>query len=277
MAVGLTGNSIVTTPGLDILKTLNPGTPITSPQTLNLGTGNALSAALANTVSDSSNSGDIVVTGKKLDNRVRLRPMSGSVGTPSTVLGPADPSNILYPLIATNGLLFPYTPTIQFSQDVDWKNTDLTHTNYDTAAYTKTPAVSLSVSGKFTVQTVGEGRYMLAVLHFLRVVSKMYFGKAETTKKDGKPGLPPPVLLFSGYGPYMFNDLRVVVKNHSYTLDDTVNMVNFTTPSGDPVSLPSLLTVSMTLGVVQTPSAQRDEFDLDKFRTGELMRSKGWI
>lgn len=218
---------------------------------------------------------EIVVTGqrqRKEDRRVRLKPFPNAR---QTVLGDDSPENILSPLIVTNGLVFPYTPTIQFSQDVDWKNADLTHTNYDVASYARTPAVTMSVTGKFTVQTHAEGRYLLAALHFLRVVSKMYFGKAHA--QTDMAGVPPPVLLFSGYGPYMFNSVRVVVKNHSYTIDDTVNLVSVNTGTGDVIELPSLLTLSMTLQVVQTPRAQKDDFNLDLFRTGALMKGGGWL
>lgn len=267
------GTSVKTGLGIpDLLKSLPSGTPVTYPQQAAVTAPDLTGSQFPRPASATTNENEIVVNGQRIDNRVRLRPLS-----PATVLGPTDPNNILYPLFATNGLLFPYTPTIQFSQDVDWKNTDLTHTNYDMSAYSRTPSASISISGKFSVQTTGEGRYLLAALHYLRVVSKMYFGKAEAAKSNGRPGLPPPVLLFSGYGPYMFNDLRVIVKNHSYTLDDTANMVTVTTPAGDPIMLPAVLTLSLTLGVVQTPEAQRNEFDLDKFRTGELMMKKGWI
>jgi hypothetical protein len=206
--------------------------------------------------------------------RVTLRPF---VASQREVLGPDEKTNILAPLYTTNGMLFPYTPTIQFSQDVDYKNIALTHTNYDYPSYTRTPSVSLSVSGKFAVTTQAEGRYLLAALHFLRVVSKMYFGKQHAD--TSMAGMPPPVLLFKGYGPYMFEDLRVVVKNHSYTLDDTTDLLSITAGDGQRVRLPAVLMLSMTLQVVQTPRAMKDEFNLDKFRTGALMSegTGGWI
>lgn len=218
---------------------------------------------------------DIVVNARvpDADYRVRLKPFPGKAR--EDVLGPRSPDNILNPLWATNGLLFPYTPSIQFSQDVDWKNVDLTHTNYDTAAYSRTPSVQLSVSGKFTVETHEDGKYLLSVLHFLRVVSKMNFGKEDA--QTNKAGLPPPVLLFSGYGPYMFNDVRVVVRNHSYTFDDTVNMVEVVTGPGESIRLPVILQLSMTLQVVQTPRDQKDGFVLNDFRTGTLMKRGGWL
>jgi hypothetical protein len=208
------------------------------------------------------------------DKRVRIKPFP-SEEAKENILGGQDPANLMYPLWDTNGVLFPYTPTIQFNQDVDWKSNETVHTNYETAAYSRTPAVSLTITGKFTVQTHSEGRYLLAVLHFFRTVSKMHFGRLDAQTE--KAGLPPPVLLFEGYGDYMFNDLRVVVKNHTYQIDDTVNLVPVLTTAGSKVMLPTILTLSTTLQVVQSPRAQKDQFDLDKFRTGQLMRNGGWI
>ena len=232
----------------------------------------------------------IVVTGTRIQNgdqRLRLKPITpvpppggGNGGGNGTVehpvLGDNTPDNILHPLFATNGVLFPYTPTIQFNQDVDWKSIEVTHSNYETAAYSRTPAVSLTVNAKFTAQTHAEGRYLLAVLHFFRVVSKMYFGKRHAD--SDLAGVPPPVLLLKGYGDYMFNDLRVIVKNHTYTIDDTVNLVQVRTGPGSIITLPSILNFSCTLQVVQSAKAQKDNFDLDSFRSGRLMRTGGgWI
>ena len=121
---------------------------------------------------------------------------------------------------------------------------------------------------------------MLACIHFLRVVSKMYFGKASFAEPgSGEPslaGMPPPVLIFSGYGSYMFNDLPVIVKDHSYAFKPDVSYIDFEV-NGDMIRLPSILDISIKLVVQNTPKRLKDEFDLDKFRTGELMKSKGWI
>ena len=97
----------------------------------------------------------------------------------------------------------------------------LTHSNTDYQAYTRTPSAKISVSGKFTVQSQAEGLYALAAIHFLRTVSKMHFGET-----DPKAGLPPPVLMLSGYGNYMFNKLACILTNHSWTFDESMDLVN---------------------------------------------------
>ncbi len=215
------------------------------------------------------------------DFRVKLRAQTKAV---QQVYGANTSDNILKPLHDMNGMLFPYTPTIDWMQAVEYKTMSLTHSNQDYLSYSNTPSTQLRVSGDFTVQNDLEGRYMLAVMHFLRVVSKMYFGKPNTNANGnaigGYPsGMPPPVLLFSGYGNYMFNDLPVIVKDHAYSLGKDVDYIDIDFGNGNMARLPAILSISMTLQVQNTPNKLREEFNLDKFRTGELMRGgkKGWI
>jgi hypothetical protein len=231
------------------------------------------------------------------DMRIRLAPLNTS--------DVIQAGGILAPLIPTLGMIFPYTPTVSFTQAVNYMDVQLVHSNTDYGAYTRTPSVTISVSGKFTVQNQAEGAYALACLHFLRAVSKMHFGS-----KDQQAGLPPPVLVFSGYGNYMFGTggtqgLRVVLKNHNWSFDDSVDSINISVPAtpsqqpatgGTPIAqatglavapnggsgtarLPSLFTVSCELMVVQTPQRMRNTFNFQDFARGALMQNgnTGWI
>jgi hypothetical protein len=201
------------------------------------------------------------------DLRVRLRPMNFD-----QVLGVgSEEDNILAILKDTNGLLFPYTPSIDWNQSVEYTTTSLTHTNQDYQIYKNTPSSIINITGRFTVQNAREAQYMMAVFHFLRVVSKMHFGR-----QSEQPGMPPPVLLLSGYGDYMFNDLPVIVKNHSYNLPEDGHTVPITI-AGSTVRVPVLATITISLVVQNTPKRLRDEFNLEEFRTGRLMKDGGWI
>lgn len=205
--------------------------------------------------------------------RLRLRAQTGAE---NQVYGPSGEGsgNILSILYETNGFLFPFTPTIEWSQSVEYSAVSLVHSNQDYHSYKNTPSTSLTVSGELVIQNYRDARYMLAVIHFLRVVSKMYFGKAEA---NYPAGMPPPTLTLSGYGNYMFNDLPVIVKNHSFSLGKDVDYVDLNIYGGV-VRLPVMLNISLNLVVQNTPKKQREEFNLDKFRTGALMKSaKGWI
>ena len=181
-------------------------------------------------------------------------------------------AGILAPLSSTGGLMYPYTPQIAFSQSVNYQDLQLVHSNTDYPAYTRTPSVTVSITGKFTVQSQIEGQYALACVHFLRAVSKMHFGET-----DANAGLPPPVLTLNGYGKYMFNAVRVVLKSHSWTFDDQIDMIAISVGSGL-VRLPALFSLSCELTVVQTPQRMRTQFNFNQFASGALMQQQeGWI
>jgi hypothetical protein len=221
--------------------------------------------------------GKLIVPGEGKDFRVRISPQTDAI---DQIYGPPGPANILTPLRRTMGLMFPYTPSISWNQSVEYTQTSLTHSNQDSYTYKNTPSTMVSIEGEFTVQNQKEGEYLLAVMHYLRVVSKMYFGeasfKAPSTGQPSLAGMPPPVLILHGYGDFMFNDLPVIVKDHSYSMKDNISYVDIKTAGGS-VRLPSMMSISIKLVVQNTPKRNRKEFDLNQFRTGELMKKGGWI
>ena len=105
-------------------------------------------------------------------NRARLtlapRGFSGYFSGPASILS------------RTNGILFPYQPDITFSQSVNYSPYDMAHTNYTFNAYRNTPSPSIQMNAQFASVTDEEGRYTLACIHFLRSVSKMFFGIQRT-------------------------------------------------------------------------------------------------
>ena len=231
--------------------------------------------------------------------RVRLRPMPAAV---NKIYG----DGIISPLRATNGMVWMYQPLITYQQGTTYTSIELTHANTELYAYTRTNALKFTVDGKFSVQNQTEGVYALACIHFLRTVTKMWFGQ-----NDPNAGTPPPVLWFDAYGDYMFNQLPVIVTEFSITLPDEVDYVPInnsylsksttdskgtttststgipttldtkaltgTNLSGNSAWLPAVFNITVSLTVQQTPSNLRNVFSLDKFRTGELMKSGGWI
>lgn len=148
------------------------------------------------------------------DRRVSLRPRDQGR---ARALG----NGLLSPLQETNyGMVWPYTPNINYTHDIDYQSMQMVHSIQDFHMYSKTPAVPLSVDGTFTVQNQKEGRYALACIHFLRTMAKMNFGE-----KDPRAGTPPPILLFNAYGPFVFKDLPVIVKSFTVNFPDEVDYV----------------------------------------------------
>jgi len=170
--------------------------------------------------------------------RVRLRPKPAAV---DLIYGT---SGLLQPLRTTNGLTWPYQPTITYDSTVEYSSIDMVHVNQEILGYTKTPAIKMTVAGAFSVQNQQEGIYALASIHFLQTVTKMYFGTGSNL------GIPPPVLLFDAYGQYMFNALPVLVTNFTVELPNDVDYV--------PVNLANIQTYTQlqtqtnTVGYSQT-------------------------
>jgi hypothetical protein len=137
-----------------------------------------------------------------------------------------EESDILLPLKATNGVIFPYTPTISTSYTASYDPIDLTHTNYKFYQYRNSAVGDISISGEFTAQDTNEARYLLAVIHFFKSVTKMFYGN------DTNPpaGTPPPLLYLSGYGAYQFDKHPVVVSNFSYSLPADVDYIRASLP-----------------------------------------------
>jgi hypothetical protein len=207
--------------------------------------------------------------------------MTSVNGAATGTIGLGAATGLMDILNNTGGVLFPYTPTIAFGQTVQYMDLQLVHSDTDYPAYTRTPTCTLTVTGKFTVQNQREGQYALAVIHFLRTVSKSYFGEADA--KTGKAGLPPPVLVFSAYGTYVFNRLRCVLKSHSWSFDENmdtiaINVAAIGTSPATQVRLPAMFSITTELQVVQTPQRMRTAFSFDAFASGQLMGGDGgWV
>lgn len=130
--------------------------------------------------------------------------------------------NLLAPIAYTNGLVFPYTPAIQVSHaQVDYSQYNLLQTNFDYYAFVRRASPTFSVTAPFTANNLEEARYLLAVFHFLRSVTMTYFGSKNLARR----GTPPPVLLFSAYGPYMFERVPVLIRTVSFGLEQDVDYI----------------------------------------------------
>ena len=148
------------------------------------------------------------------DWRVRL-----SLAPNSTYLYNARPPGILAPLAATDGVIFPYTPSIETSYQAKYDSYDLTHSNYRGYFYKNSFVENISIKGTFTAQDTREAQYLLAVIHFFRSVTKMFYGQ------DAEAGTPPPLVYLNGFGKYQFNDHPCVVANFGYSLPNDIDYI----------------------------------------------------
>lgn len=170
------------------------------------------------------------------------------------------------PLARTGGIVFPYTPNISVAHQVEYGSYEVVHQNYQQPAYSKTRNPQIQVTANFINQTPEETAYSVGVLHFLRVVTKMNWGP-----QDRDRGTPPPVLDFSAYGLYNFDNLPVLVQGFNLIYDDNVDYVEG--PEG--VNMPAFMTLAIDLLPTYSP-ARQSEFSLQSFANGSLY-GRGFI
>jgi hypothetical protein len=151
------------------------------------------------------------------DWRVRLQ-----LAPTSTYLYNANPAGILAPLAATNGVVFPYTPQINTTYKANYEQYDLVHSNYRGVYYKNSRVDDLNIRCAFTAQDTTEANYLLAVIHFFRSVTKMFYGK------DEQRGSPPPLVYLSGLGMNQFYGHPCVVSSFTYNLPDQVDYIRAT-------------------------------------------------
>jgi hypothetical protein len=144
----------------------------------------------------------------------------------------ADKSNIFYkeagllynalmaPLIETNGVVFPYTPSITMGHSANYSSQALTHSNYPAQFYTGSEVNDIQISGDFTVQSPEEGQYLMAAVYFFRAATKMFFGQSSNV------GNPPPIVFLDGYGSHYFPHVPCVITNFSHQLSSDVDYIS---------------------------------------------------
>jgi hypothetical protein len=152
------------------------------------------------------------------DWRVRISIAKGS----NYFYNDSDPGSILLPLKATEGVIFPYTPTISVSYSAQYDQQTLPHSNFKSTNYGSSSVDSVTVGGDFTAQDVNEANYLLAVIHFFRSATKMFYGKDE----NPNAGVPPPLLYLSGLGQYQFDNHPMVLQSFNYALPNDVDYIN---------------------------------------------------
>ena len=152
--------------------------------------------------------------------RIQLAPNADYLyKEPASRNGRESGPGILAPLAKTDGVVFPYTPTIETAYVAKYNAIDLTHSNYKGYFYQGSSVNDITIKGTFTAQDTAEAAYLLAVIHFFRSVTKMFYGQ------DPQRGTPPPLVYLSGFGDYQFSDHPCMVANFTYSLPADVDYI----------------------------------------------------
>jgi hypothetical protein len=192
----------------------------------NQGAPKGISTALNNTRSTATKE-DSANFQQKPDWRARL---SLAPGADYLYKVPKAEVGILEPLQATDGVIFPYTPAISVTYSAGYDSSELIHSNYKIYQYKGSSVDTVSITADFTAQDTTEANYLLAVIHFFRSVTKMFYGQ----DKNPNNGVPPPLCYLSGFGAYTYDAHPVVVTNFTYSTPTEVDYIRAGSQTNQP-------------------------------------------
>ena len=160
------------------------------------------------------------------DWRVRLQiPQQGSAVYQS-IFGErgSEDNDLMEPLVPSRGMFWPLTPTMTIQHSANYNPLSQTHSNYPFQAYQNSQVDSINIIGEFPVQNSDDAKHWVATVHFLRTVTKMFFGSEEGI--DGLKGNPPPILHMFGYGDHMYHKVPVVVNTFNLELRQGIDYIS---------------------------------------------------
>ena len=160
------------------------------------------------------------------DWRVRIRLLPGA-----SYLYKDSVNYLMQPLRDSDGVVFPYVPTITTNYVARYDPYELVHANYRGFFYKNSHVGEIQLNGTFTAQDTAEASYLLAVIHFFRSCTKMFYGQDSEFR-----GSPPPLVELSGYGEFQFNNHPCLVSNFNYTLPNGVDYIRVS-PNNQGVNL----------------------------------------
>ena len=191
------------------------------------------------------------------DPRVKISDPSGRISQ----LGGA-----LEPLRRTDyKVVFPYTPEISINHQSSYQDLNPTHSNYEYLFYQNSVVSEISISAVFTARNAEDAEYVLAVQHFFRSATKMFYGN------DDIAGLPPIVCRLEGHGDLQFSYVPVVITGFNVTLPSDVDYISAVSTSSNVGRVPTLQTMSITAKPIYSRNRITNEFSLTEFAKGNLL------
>jgi len=188
---------------------------------------------------------------------------------------------LLAPLVNAGGaFVFPYTPTIIVGHSASYNSLQPVHSNFPFQIYESSNVQEIVITGDFTVENAAEGQYWVAAMHYLRSVTKMFYGDSANA------GSPPPIVKLNGYGDYVFNNIPCVVTNFTIDLpsdvdyvavpmDNLITGLDGITESSDGKGVTWVPTQSLMTVTVQPTYSRKtvSQFNLNDFVNGKFIRN----
>jgi hypothetical protein len=209
-------------------------------------------------------------SGKRLGQDLRVRILVPSNYWTKITSGPNNELKTL------KGVIFPYTPSIQFDLKADYTPMTPLHSNFPINFYQKSSIGNISISGKFSVESKKDALILLSTMHLLKALTRMRSGGRTG---DGDTGSPPPVCRLMAHGKYMLDNVPVAISSLRLELPDGVDYFSVI---DDPIFGSTSVPVISTLAVTCIPMYSRSEmqdFSVTKYINNEsnFLSSKGFI
>jgi hypothetical protein len=189
------------------------------------------------------------------DYRVKISDPSGRISKAGGPLSPLSQTDYK--------VVFPYTPEISLTHSSTYSSQSPTHSNYEYLFYQNSSVSEISIVASFSARTSADADYVLAVQHFFRSVTKMFYGQ------DDIAGLPPVVCRLEGHGDLQFSYVPVVITNFAITLPGDVDYISATDPNNGRV--PTMQSMSISAKPLYSRSRVTNDFSLTKFSKGEML------
>ena len=199
-------------------------------------------------------------SGQQLEKDRRVRILAPS----SYVNNDYDTTNYLSVI---GGIIFPYTPQISLEHKAEYSNVNVVHSNFAQYFYQRSSVGQITITGKFTVQSVTDAEFYLSTVHLLRALTKMQ------TQRDVLPGAPPPVCRLYAYGEYMLDNVPVVVATFRNDLPNNVDYFSISKSQSRSVFGEVMVPVSSEISVTLIPMYSRNEqqnFSVTRWLGGNL-------
>lgn len=192
-----------------------------------------------------------------------------SISVPSSILA----GNVIAPLANGNGyprMIFPLTPSVLIGHTANYSQITPTHTNYPYQAYENSQVNEYTIVGEFANETAADGEYWIACLHFLRTVTKMFYGESNNV------GNPPPICRLNGYGQHVLNNIPVVITGFNFDMPTDVDYLQCSV-DGKQNFVPTKVTMSVNCAPTYSRRSQA-RFSLQDFAAGKHVGgSEGFV
>ncbi len=183
-------------------------------------------------------------------------------------------------LTDTDGVIFPFQPDISLEFTANYQMQEVTHSNFAYYSYQNSKITPIQIQGDFIIRTPYEGQYVLASLHFLRLLTLMFTGNDSPNA-----GAPPIIVRLNGMGFGGLDNIPVVITSVLTHYPDNVDYVTVRIPLADSsqttyqsqqtnnlikyetAKVPTLMNISVQL----TPVYSRDfaaNFSVNNFANG---------